>query len=49
MGLSEKKYINAVLEAPNTRKDRYTVLNELDLSEELVKHALNDIQGKLTG
>lgn len=47
IGISEKEYVRAVLEAPNTRKERYTILNELDLSEELVKKALSEIRERL--
>jgi glycerol-1-phosphate dehydrogenase [NAD(P)+] len=49
IGLSEKQYVRAVLEAPRTRKDRYTILNELQLTDTLVSAALHDIKGKLVG
>ena len=49
IGLSEKSYIQAVLKAPHMRKGRYTILDELDLDEKLVKEALSGIKGRLTG
>jgi len=49
IGLSEKDYINAILQAPHTRTGRYTVLDEIDLNEELVKNALAQIKRRLTG
>ncbi len=49
IGLSEKDYIRAVLEAPYTRKGRYTILDELDLTEELIKNAISEIKRKLMG
>jgi len=37
LGLSEEQFAAAVLEAPNTRPDRYTILEHLDLGEEEVR------------
>jgi glycerol-1-phosphate dehydrogenase [NAD(P)+] len=37
LGLSEEQFAAAVLEAPNTRPDRYTILEHLDLDEEGVR------------
>lgn len=49
IGLSEKEYIKAVLDAPNMRKGRYTILDQIDLNEIVIKAALNDISKRLTG
>ncbi|MFL5844389.1 MAG: iron-containing alcohol dehydrogenase family protein [Solirubrobacteraceae bacterium] len=37
LGLTEEQFAAAVLEAPNTRPDRYTILEHLDLGEEEVR------------
>jgi glycerol-1-phosphate dehydrogenase [NAD(P)+] len=37
LGLSEDQFVQAVLHAPATRPDRYTILEYLDLSEEEVR------------
>jgi glycerol-1-phosphate dehydrogenase [NAD(P)+] len=34
LGLSEQQFVQAVLEAPSTRPDRYTVLEHLDMDEQ---------------
>jgi len=49
IGLSEKDFIRAVLEAPHMRKGRYTILDEKELSEKLVKDALAQIKKRLVG
>jgi glycerol-1-phosphate dehydrogenase [NAD(P)+] len=37
LGLDEEQFAAAVLEAPNTRPDRFTILEHLDLGEEAVR------------
>jgi glycerol-1-phosphate dehydrogenase [NAD(P)+] len=37
LGLTEEQFVAAVVEAPNTRPDRYTILEHLDLDEEGVR------------
>ena len=34
LGLSADQFVQAVLDAPSTRPDRYTVLEHLDMDEE---------------
>jgi glycerol-1-phosphate dehydrogenase [NAD(P)+] len=41
IGLTEDQFVQAVLHAPNTRPDRYTVLEHLDLGEEEVRSHVN--------
>jgi glycerol-1-phosphate dehydrogenase [NAD(P)+] len=45
LGLSEDQFAQAVLHAPSTRPDRYTILEHLDLDEKGVRehvHAFVD-------
>jgi glycerol-1-phosphate dehydrogenase [NAD(P)+] len=37
LGLTEQQFVAAVVEAPNTRPDRFTILEHLDLDEEGVR------------
>lgn len=41
LGLSEDQWVQAVLEAPATRPDRYTILEHLDLGEEEVRRRVH--------
>jgi hypothetical protein len=41
--------VRAVVAAPATRPDRYTVLNRLDLSEPVVRDLLTDVFGRAPG
>jgi glycerol-1-phosphate dehydrogenase [NAD(P)+] len=53
IGLSVDDLADAVLAAPSIRPERYTVLNELDLSRssvhELIRHAVDDVEGPTVG
>jgi glycerol-1-phosphate dehydrogenase [NAD(P)+] len=42
VGLSDEQFIDAVVHAPRTRPDRYTILEHLDLSPERIKAELAD-------
>ncbi len=41
LGLTESQWVQAVLEAPATRPDRYTILEHLDLREEEVRRRVD--------
>jgi len=49
IGLSDGDYIKAVLKAPDTRKERYTILNEIDLTEADIREAIENISRRLMG
>jgi glycerol-1-phosphate dehydrogenase [NAD(P)+] len=37
VGLTQEQFVRAVMEAPSTRPDRYTILEHLDLDEDAMR------------
>ena len=49
IGLSQTDFIKAIVEAPRTRKGRYTILDEIKVDEKLAQKAIADINKRLIG
>jgi glycerol-1-phosphate dehydrogenase [NAD(P)+] len=49
IGLTQQQFVQAVLFAPSTRPDRYTVLEHLDLGEQELAHRVADYVDRLAG
>ena len=40
LGLTEAQFVDAVVHAPGTRPDRYTVLEDLDMDEDEIRRSV---------